>query len=200
MTLYASLVLKQGGYNPAAGKHDASSRQNIRQGEIKDLIHLPGKSVGVEFYTFRALICLFHFDKEGMWDAEDDGHRPAPGQQTADQAQAVELHRRSPTFQGAHELLVPEDTDEEGCVDAAGFREVGKEKKHATVGFAQEPSFSEICQRIGQIHQVVGDEVGNGQVDEKDLVGPDSRFLIGQGAHSQPVISQDPCEAHECSN
>lgn len=147
-----------------------------------------------------AVICHLQCEEEEVWDAEDHSHRPAPSKQTAHETQAVHLHRCAASFQGADQLLVPENTDEEGCKDAAGFREASTEAKHSTVGLPQEPSPSKICHGVRQVHQVVGDEVGDGQIDEKDLVCADAGFVPGQGAYSQPVVSQDPCNKHECSD
>lgn len=162
---------------------------------------MPGKGVGKDIYTvFVAIVSSLHCDKEKVRDAEDHSHRPAPSQQAAHQAQAVQPHRSTSPFQGADELLVPESADEEGRVDAAGLWEVGAKAEHATEGFPQEPTSSEICHGVGQVHQVVGDKVGDSQVDEEDLVGADARFLRQQGAKCQPVVSQNPCQEHERSD
>ena len=194
MTLYASPVLKQSDDNSDAGKYDPGHGESVSHGQIKDLVGLLRKSIREDVYAvFMALVGSLDCDKEKMWDAEAHGHRPAPGQQTPHQTQAVQLHRRSSAFQGPYQLLVPVSADEESGEDAAGFGEVGTEPEHAAEGFPEEPPAGKVCDGVGQVHQVVGDEVGHGQVDEEDLVGADAGFLTGQGAYGQPVVSQDPC-------
>lgn len=198
MILDAPVVLDDGDDDLNRGERDPSGRDGVGQAQIKDLVGLLGKSVGENIYAvLHALICDLHDHEEEVRDAEDHRHRPAAGQQASHQTQVVQPHQCASPFEGAHELLVPEGADEEGGVDAAGLREVGAEAEHAAEGFPQEPASGEVRHGVGQVHQVVGDEVGQRQVDEEDLVGADAGPLRRQGARDQQAVPHDPCQEHE---
>lgn len=197
----ASVVLQEGDDDLHAGEHDPGHGEGVGQRQVEDLVGLHGQLAGEDVdAVLAALVGGFHFDEEEVRDTEDQRHRPAAGQQAPHQDQVVHLDRSAASFQGAHQLLVPEDADEEGGEDAAGLREVGAEAEHAAVGLPQEPAACEVRHGVRQVHQAVGDEVGHGQVDEEELVGVEAGPFGWEGAQGQPVVSQHSCQKHQCSD